>query len=845
MKRLPDGMNSLYKQKLQGLEEDDREMLLTALRWLMCSEGRIEVALVADDIERCYEDLDHDEDDPEYEDIEDSGNSRAVIGVSTGTEVQEEAIDYKNRESIKRLKAVGRDFLKFSLAIVDVQHQSVRDFINSEERSLPQDSRICPECVKRMNRDSTYQASPKYGHLIMVENLFRKLMSPLFQDNFIIIKGLEKYRADAASATSSPERKRSDTLFGDDLTHGEVTPQHQPEIGIENQVPKGTVSLGTETTELATEVATAAEKPNPTHDLLDFDPEEEEPPRYELAQWPRHLRAAEEAWPAADRDADLQERWEKLYTTIETFLSPESLVYKCWSRRVPLWWRKPGDPLHVAANFGLLGMMRRYISYGTNVDVLEEDEWTPLHFTCWEPCSIDGIELLVQHGANVNALTGDHKETPLLLLAQKTGSPKWFQYLLDHGAKPEIPNPYGWTCLHHAAQNRNLELCSVLLRCTTVDINAKDSEGETPLHWMFRFPNASYELVKLFLDHGSNVNEQNKESQGPLFAACLVGNVPGARLLLDHKADIDDDEDVFGRTALHAAVHARNLELVKLLVEREADVYRQDKRGRDCFAQAANEDEVEILEYLLDTWKSQDSTTRHLLTQDLDGDTPLHRSAFCGNDKAVEILLKASDAATMFSQCNHNGATPLHMAAYRGYRQVVRVLLDNGANPVVRTNGGNLPIDSAFQGWNEDYLNAEFEETIKQLATLSPDSAQRADILDLAVEKGAIELVEVLAEMRNSVDVHGWTPKMLADCCGHHEIANMLLQADTVEDSNCAREIAFMRSPSRWSTIAKHPQLMISDDGLEVACAIGTFLRKPGCVFLTDWQQIPTLRTSA
>ncbi|KAF6236319.1 hypothetical protein HO173_005572 [Letharia columbiana] len=288
----------------------DANMVIENLK--QSKAATLEVALVADDIERCYEDLGTDEDDDKIEEKEKSDNSSAVIGVSTGMEPQEEDIDYKDRESVKRLKTVCRDFLKFSSAVVDIQHRSVRDFISSEEKSLAQDPRICPDCAERMNQVSTYQASPKHGHLIVAKNFFRKLMSRSFQDN--------------------------------SLTSESVALQHGPDIGIENLAPKGTVSLGTETTELATHIAAEAEKDNPTSDLPDFDSDEEEPPRYELAQWPRHLRAAEEAWPPAERDTDLQERWEKLYTIIEIILSPGSRVYRDWSRRLSLWRSQPFGP---------------------------------------------------------------------------------------------------------------------------------------------------------------------------------------------------------------------------------------------------------------------------------------------------------------------------------------------------------------------------------------------------------------------------------------------------------------------------------------------------------------------
>lgn len=820
IRRLPDGMNDLYKQKLQRLEEDDREMLLIALRWLMCSEGKIETALVADDIEHCYEDPVHDQDDWEYDENVDSDTSLGAFEVSAITGFQDENIDNDERDSIKRLKAVGRDFLKFSSDIVEVRHQSVRDFINSEG-SLLRNPRICPECTKRVKQDLIYQAAPKYGHFMIVESIFQKLKSPSFQAKFII-KGFgenSKDIAEAASATLHPTAQRSETSLNDRFNGESVATQSRPEVDAESNTASDTVSFGREKVDSTIQVENRSISPTP--DLQNTDYGEEMPPRYELTQWPRHLRAAEIAWPPAERDTDLQERWEKLYNTIEAFLSPESPIFKAWSKRLHLWQEKPWDPLHVAANFGLLEIMQRRISYGGNVDILDEYGWTPLHLACSGLDENFGVELLVQHNADVNSLT-KARQTPLLVLAARTGSPKLSQYLLDHGAKPEIPDENGWTCLHHAVRDRNLELCKILLGCSTVDIDAQDSDGDTPLHWMFIFPNAFPELVQIFLNRGVKVNEQNKNSEGPLYKACTVGNIPAIRLLLDHHADIDDD-NVFGRTALHAALETKNLELVNLLVERGADVHRKDRSGWDCFVQAANEGADDILEWLLSSLKSQDALTKALMSRDLHGDTPLHRSAAKGNDKTVDILLKAGDPVTMCSQHNDDGMTPLAMAAYSGNLYIVETLLANGADASARSDKGELPLCFALEGWKETYKNrkGDFAQICQILASVSSNDAQNADVLDLAIETGDIELTKTLANSANIVDVNGWTPIALASQCGRYDIVRSLSLYDrgnTIRGPEAMGDVAVMRPPSRWSTVAKHSQLILSEDGLEVAC---------------------------
>ena len=831
MERLPDGMNDLYKQKLQRLGEDDREMLLTALRWLMCSEGKVEIALVADDIEHCYEDLDYDQDDLEYKETEEFDNSSAAFGVSADVGFQDRNFDNEERESIKRLKAVGRDFLKFSSDIIEVQHQSVKDLINSEEESLRRDSRICPECVKRMNQDSINGATPKHGHLMMLESIFQKLMSPSFQAKFIPRGFGEncKDEADTASASLQPTVDLSDTSLSDQSNGESITTQSRPGIGSENYTASDTVSSGLEKTDTTIEVE--AQSISSTSDPPNTEYGEEAPPRYELAQWPRHLRAAEAAWPVAERDAVLQERWGKLYDLIEEFLSPGSPIFKAWSKRLGLWREKPSDPLHVAAYFGLLEIMQRCISYGTNVDILDEDGWTPLHLACWTTVGNVVVELLIQHDADVNSLapgTEGGGLTPLALLIENSGSPKLVQYLLDHGAKPEVPDDDGWTCLHRAAGNRNLELCRILLGCSTVDIDAQDNEGNTPLHWMFIFPNALPELVQMFLDRGAKVNEQNKNSEGPLYKACTVGNVPATKLLLDYHADIDDD-NIFGRTALHAALETNNLELVKVIVKRGADMYHKDKSGWDCFVQAAYEGADDILDFLLSSLKSQDSLTKALISRDLHGDTPLHKSAARGNDKTIDVLLKAGNSVTLCSQYNDDGMTPLAIAAYCGNLHTVESLLAYGADASARCDKGELTLCSALEGWKENYTSCtgDYALICQKLVGISTDDAPNADILDLAVETGAIELTETLAASANMVDIHGWTPLVLAGQCGQYEIVRSLSHYDrggTLRDPEAKGDVTVMRPPSRWSTVAKHSQLILSEDGLEVSCPNGKIL---------------------
>lgn len=78
---------------------------MVALRWLICSEGKIDAVFVADELEPCYGSGSTDEDIIEYENkvvsVQYRASERTDIGFDDG-----------ERESIG-IRKIRRDFLKF------------------------------------------------------------------------------------------------------------------------------------------------------------------------------------------------------------------------------------------------------------------------------------------------------------------------------------------------------------------------------------------------------------------------------------------------------------------------------------------------------------------------------------------------------------------------------------------------------------------------------------------------------------------------------------------------------------------------------------------------------------
>lgn len=128
--------------------------------------------------------------------------------------------------------------------------------------------------------------------------------------------------------------------------------------------------------------------------------------------------------------------------------------------------------------------------------------------------------------------------------------------------------------------------------------------------------------------------------------------------LIDAREEFDESAarqyfPLMGRyTALHRAIKKRYADLVRLLLERGADVNAATSLG----------------------------------------ETPLHTAALHG--RPVEAALLLERGANPNARLS-NGMTPLHWAAQRGYSEFVSLLLERSADARSRDKGGRTPLDWA------------------------------------------------------------------------------------------------------------------------------------------------------
>ena len=169
-------------------------------------------------------------------------------------------------------------------------------------------------------------------------------------------------------------------------------------------------------------------------------------------------------------------------------------------------------------------------------------------------------------------LKGTSNQTPLSWAA-RNGHEAVAKALLDKGADLESEDEIGWTPLSWVARNGHEAVVKLLLD-KGADLESKDDIGQTPLSWAAG--NGHEAVVKLLLDKGANLESEDTEyGRTPLSWAAENGHGPVAKLLVDRGADLES-KDEFNRTPLSWAARKGHGTVVKLLLDEGAELESKD-----------------------------------------------------------------------------------------------------------------------------------------------------------------------------------------------------------------------------------------------------------------------------
>jgi ankyrin repeat protein len=100
------------------------------------------------------------------------------------------------------------------------------------------------------------------------------------------------------------------------------------------------------------------------------------------------------------------------------------------------------------------------------------------------------------------------------------------------------------------------------------------------------------DIMIMLLEHGLRADAVDKTGETALGLAAGIGDIGMARVLLDHGADAELRSSA---KPLIRAAQRDKVEMVKLLIERGADVNRMDEKGQTALAAASNKEIKKML----------------------------------------------------------------------------------------------------------------------------------------------------------------------------------------------------------------------------------------------------------
>lgn len=237
--------------------------------------------------------------------------------------------------------------------------------------------------------------------------------------------------------------------------------------------------------------------------------------------------------------------------------------------------------------------------------------------------------------------------------------------LIEAGADLNVKDGHYQTALIYAMEKKNMPVIKAMLKAKpNLELQTK---WMTPI-W-FAIHDGNFELVKMLLEAGANVNSPNENGETPIFVSASTGDADMMKLLLSHKADakaVSND----GSTPLMFAASQGNPAVMELLIKAGCNLNGFSKKGFNALTGAITANKLDNFNYLMKA-----GINFKIVSTDGQYLTPLMIAVTVKNAEMVKSLIqKGADVNVKF-----RGHSLLELAKSQDTKDITELLIAAGA----------------------------------------------------------------------------------------------------------------------------------------------------------------------
>ena len=399
------------------------------------------------------------------------------------------------------------------------------------------------------------------------------------------------------------------------------------------------------------------------------------------------------------------------------------------------------------------------------------------------------ITILELISIQIYAMTENEKN---MITAVKAGDTKTIQTLLSQNVNPNMKDERGYSLIHIAAENNKIESIKALKNSRYTDFNILlQSNSTINIQNNMRLDasyysamdiaavNNNFDIVKLLMDYGANINFQIEYKPRSEFLASRYSTPKILELFLNKNIYLlMNSEDVI--SLIKSAVLGNNVPNINYLVK-NLGIDVDTKDTNTMLHYAVGEGSVKALNELIKLRANVNNTNSNF-------QTPLHY--------AIEnntYRMKESVSSLLLSRANpnikdKNGNTALHLAVMNAYKSadyidIMNNLIKNNADVNILNNNNQNALNIAVENNNTDISNI----LINAKANLNNIHDGYAPI-HIAVKNNNISILRNLLLNKAYIDIKdekkGYTPLCIAIENNNFDICKMLITNNASMDNN-------------------------------------------------------------